>query len=94
MNNVINYIIKDDNLIYLTMEIDNDILYSISNNWNLLFRSEMMSNKRINEGDNDSSSDEDNDDNNTTQQREDAVQQNSIDGTIEESQAWVFKCFS
>lgn len=50
-------------------------------------RSELMSNKRINEGDNDSSSEEDNEDNNTTQQREDAVQQNSIDGTIEESQA-------
>ena len=46
-----------------------------------------MSNKRINEGDNDSSSEEDNEDNNTTQQREDAVQKNSIDGTIEESQA-------
>ena len=47
----------------------------------------MMSNKRINEGDNGSSSDEDNDDNITTQQRENAVQQSSIDGTIEESQA-------
>jgi len=47
----------------------------------------MMSNKRVNEGDNDSSSDEDNDDNNTTQPRQNAVQQNSIDGTIEESQA-------
>ena len=47
----------------------------------------MMSNKRTNEGDNGSSSDEDNDDNITSQQRENALQQNSIDGTIEESQA-------
>ena len=70
------------------------ILYNITNTWNLFFRSELMSNKRINEGDNDSSSEEDNEDNNTTQQREDAVQKNSIDGTIEESQAWVFKRFS
>ena len=61
--------------------------YNITNKLCLFIRSEMMSNKRINEGDNDSSSDDDNDDNNTTQQREDVVQQNSIDGTIEESQA-------
>ena len=76
------------------MGTDTDFMHNITNNWTLFFRSEMMTNKRTNEGDNGSSSDEDNDDNITTQQRENALQQNSIDGTIEESQAWVFKPFS
>lgn len=51
-------------------------------------RSEMLSNKRICEGDSDVSSDEEvNDKITTTQRHEDSGEHNSIDGTIEESQA-------
>ena len=51
----------------------------------------MLSNKRICEGDSDASSDEDVNDKNTKQRHEDIGQHNSIDGTIEESQAWFFE---
>merc|ERR1712223_2136479 len=49
--------------------------------------SERLSSKPLHEHDSDSSSDEENNDRNTTQRNEDSVQQNSIDGTVEESQA-------
>ena len=48
-----------------------------------------MSSKPLHEHDSDSSSDEENNDRNTTQRNEDSVQQNSIDGITEESQAWL-----
>ena len=51
----------------------------------------MLSNKRTCEGDSDTSSDEEVNDKITTQRHEDIGQQNSIDGTIEESQAWFFE---
>jgi len=50
-------------------------------------RSERLSSKPLHEHDSDSSSDEENNDRNTTQRNEDSVQQNSIDGITEESQA-------
>merc|ERR1712038_1170183 len=49
--------------------------------------SERLSSKPLHEHDSDSSSDEENNDRNTTQRNEDSVQQNSIDGITEESQA-------
>lgn len=52
----------------------------------ILTRSEMR-NKRLSEGDSDTSSDEDVNDKITTRQHEDVDQHNSIDGSIEESQA-------
>ena len=53
-----------------------------------LFRSEILSNNRIHEHDGYSSSDEEINDKDSTQQNEEANnQQNSIDGTVEESQA-------
>ena len=52
----------------------------------------MLSNKRICEGDSDVSSDEEvNDKITTTQRHEDSGEHNSIDGAIEESQAWFFE---
>ena len=50
-----------------------------------------MSSKPLHEHDSDSSSDEEIGDRNTTQRNEDSVQQNSIDGITEESQAWLSK---
>lgn len=50
-------------------------------------RSEILSNNRIHEHDGYSSSDEEINDKDSTQQNEEANQQNSIDGTVEESQA-------
>ena len=59
------------------------MLYSCS-----LFRSEILSNNRIHEHDGYSSSDDEINDKDSTQQNEEANnQQNSIDGTVEESQA-------
>ena len=52
-----------------------------------LFRSEILSNNRIHEHDGYSSSDDEINDKGSTQQNEEANQQNSIDGTVEESQA-------
>jgi len=49
--------------------------------------SDSLSSKPLHEHDSDSSSDEENNDRNTTQRNEDSVQQNSIDGITEESQA-------
>merc|ERR1719189_3521608 len=49
--------------------------------------SEILSNNRIHEHDGYSSSDEEINDKDSTQQNEEANQQNSIDGTVEESQA-------
>ena len=53
-----------------------------------LSRSEILSNNRIHEHDGYSSSDDEINDKDSTQQNEEANQQNSIDGTVEESQAW------
>ena len=51
------------------------------------FRSERLSSNPLREQDIDSSSDEEVGDRNITQRNEDSVQQNSIDGITEESQA-------
>ena len=53
-----------------------------------IFRSERLSSNPLHEQDSDSSSDEEIGDRNITQPNEDSVQQNSIDGITEESQAW------
>ena len=50
-----------------------------------------MSSNPLREQDIDSSSDEEIGDRNTTQRNDDSVQQNSIDGITEESQAWLSK---
>ena len=53
----------------------------------IFFRSERLSSNPLHEQDSDSSSDEEIGDRNITQPNEDSVQQNSIDGITEESQA-------
>ena len=68
------------------MYFRSQLLYNVYN-YQIYFRSERLSSKPLHEHDSDSSSDEEIGDRNTTQRNDDSVQQNSIDGITEESQA-------